>query len=136
MKGVKIPSFSVLLIFAVLITVGVALIPSLNLQYLPREKQQTMSIYFYWQNASARVIESEVTSKIEGYISSIKGIKDIVSLSRKGSGTITLYLKKNADIDAVRFEVSSAIRSMHHARQAAGGSDLSGTVRSRIRHRG
>ena len=32
MKGVKIPSFSVLLIFAVLITVGVALIPSLNLQ--------------------------------------------------------------------------------------------------------
>ena len=100
MKGVKIPSFSVLLIFAVLITVGAALIPSLNLQYLPREKQQTMSIYFYWQNASARVIESEVTSKIEGYISSIKGIKDIVSLSRKGSGTITLYLKKNADIDA------------------------------------
>ena len=129
MKGVKIPSFSVLLIFAVLITVGAALIPSLNLQYLPREKQQTMSIYFSWQNASARVIESEVTSKIEGYISSIKGIKDIVSLSRKGSGTITLYLKKNADIDAVRFEVSSAIRSMH-------GSDLSGTVRSRIRHRG
>ena len=113
MKGVKIPSFSVLLIFAVLITVGAALIPSLNLQYLPREKQQTMSIYFYWQNASARVIESEVTSKIEGYISSIKGIKDIVSLSRKGSGTITLYLKKNADIDAVRFEVSSAIRSIH-----------------------
>ena len=113
MKGVKIPSFSVLLIFAVLITVGAALIPSLNLQYLPREKQQTMSIYFYWQNASARVIEREVTSKIDGSISSIKGLKDIVSLSRKGSGTITLYLKKNADIDAVRFEVSSAIRSMH-----------------------
>jgi len=113
MKGVKIPSFSVLLIFAVLITVGVALIPSLNLQYMPREKKQTLSIYYYWQNASARVIESEVTSKIEGYISSIKGIEDIASLSRKGSGTITLYLKKNADIDAVRFEVSSAIRSMH-----------------------
>ena len=83
MKGVKIPSFSVLLIFAVLITVGVALIPSLNLQYMPREKKQTLSIYYYWQNASARVIESEVTSKIEGYISSIKGIEDIASPSRK-----------------------------------------------------
>lgn len=113
MKEVKIPSFSVLLIFAVLITVGVAMIPSLNLQYMPREKKQTLSVYFYWQNASARVIESEVTSKIEGYISSIKGIEQIASLSRKGGGTITLYLKKNADIDAVRFEVSSAIRSMY-----------------------
>ncbi len=113
MKGVKIPSFSVLLIFAVLVTVGTALIPSLNLQYMPREKTQTLSIYYNWQNASARVIESEVTSKIEGYLSSIKGIRDIASLSRKGSGTITMYLKKNADIDAVRFEVSSAIRSMY-----------------------
>ena len=113
MKGFRIPSFSVLLIFAVLITVGAALIPSLNLQYLPREKQQSLSIYCYWQNASARVMESEVTSKIEGYISSIKGIESIASMSRKGSGTISMRLKKNADMDAVRFEVSSAIRSLY-----------------------
>lgn len=94
MKQFKIPSFSVLLIFAVLVTVGIAMIPSLNLQYMPRQKKQSLSIYFYWQNASARVVESEVTSKIEGYISSIKGIEDIASLSRKGSGVITVYLKK------------------------------------------
>lgn len=94
MKQVKIPSFSVLLIFAVLITVGAALIPSLNLQYMPRSKQQQLSISYYWQNASARVIESEVTSKIEGYISSISGIEEIVSDSRKGRGSITLTLKK------------------------------------------
>ena len=113
MKGVRIPSFSVLLIFAVLVTVGIALIPSLNLQYLPRDKEQSLSIYFYWQNASAKVIESEVTSKIEGYVSPIRGIERIVSVSRKGSGQIALRLKKNADIDAVRFEISSAIRSMY-----------------------
>ncbi len=113
MKQVKIPSFSVLLIFAVLITVGAALIPSLNLQYMPRSKQQQLSISYYWQNASARVIESEVTSKIEGYISSISGIEEIVSDSRKGRGSITLTLKKKEDVDAVRFEVSSAIRSLY-----------------------
>ena len=56
MKGVKIPSFSVLLIFAVLVNGGVALIPSLNLQYMPREKKQTLSQYSYLHNASARVI--------------------------------------------------------------------------------
>ena len=113
MKGVRIPSFSVLLIFAVLVTVGTALIPALNLQYLPRNKQQVMSISYFWQNASARVIESEVTSKIEGYISSVHGIEDIVSLSSKGRGVISIYLKKNADMDAVRFEVSSALRSLY-----------------------
>ena len=113
MKGVKISSFSVLLIFAVLVTIGAALIPALNLQYMPRSKQQSLSIYYYWQNASARVMESEVTSRIEGYVSSVKDIETIASMSRKGSGSITMYLKKNADMDAVRFEVSSAIRSLY-----------------------
>lgn len=109
----RIPSFSVLLIFAVLATVGFALIPSLNLQYMPRNKQQVLSVSFYWQNASAKVMESEVTSKIEGYVSSIKGIQDIASRSSKGAGAISLYLKENADMDVVRFEVSSAIRFMY-----------------------
>ena len=92
--GLRIPSFSVLLIFAVLTVIGAAMLPSLNLQYLPRDKQQTMSVTFYWQDASARVIESEVTSRIEGYISSIKGISRISSMSRKEEGSINITLKK------------------------------------------
>lgn len=111
--GFRIPSFSVLLIFAVLTVIGAAMLPSLNLQYLPRDKQQTMSISFYWQDASARVIESEVTSRIEGYISSIKGISSISSMSRKENGEIDITLKKKEDVDAVRFEISSAIRSLY-----------------------
>ncbi len=113
MKAFKIPSFSGLLIFAVLVTIGIAVMPSINLQYMPREKQQILSIYYSWNNASARVVESEVTSLIEGYISSIKGIEQIASISRKGGGIISLKLKKKADIDAVRFEVSSALRSLY-----------------------
>lgn len=113
MKAFKIPSFSVLLIFAVLMTIGVAVMPSVNLQYMPREKKQSLSIYYSWHNASARVMESEVTSRIEGYVSSVRGIERIASISRKGSGVISLKLKKNADVDAVRFELSSAIRSLY-----------------------
>ena len=111
--GLRIPSFSVLLIFAVLTVIGAAMLPSLNLQYLPRDKQQTMSVTFYWQDASARVIESEVTSRIEGYIASIKGISRISSMSRKEEGSINITLKKKEDVDAIRFEISSALRSLY-----------------------
>ena len=111
--GLRIPSFSVLLIFAVLTVIGAAMLPSLNLQYLPRDKQQTMSVTFYWQDASARVIESEVTSRIEGYIASIKGISSISSMSRKEEGSINITLKKKEDVDAIRFEISSALRSLY-----------------------
>ena len=86
--GLRIPSFSVLLIFAVLTVIGAAMLPSLNLQYLPRDKQQTMSVTFYWQDASARVIESEVTSRVEGYIASLQGISRLLSLSRQEEGSI------------------------------------------------
>ena len=114
--GLRIPSFSVLLIFAVLTVIGAAMLPSLNLQYLPRDKQQTMSVTFYWQDASARVIESEVTSRIEGYIASIKGISRISSMSRKEEGSINITLKKKEDVDAIRFEISSALRSLYDQR--------------------
>lgn len=113
LKGFKIPSFSVLLVFAVLVTVGAALVPSLNVQYLPQEKQQSLTIDYSWPGASARVIESEVTSRIEGYISSIKGMSSVSSLSGNGHGSIDIVIKKKADIDEVRFEIASALRSLH-----------------------
>ncbi len=62
---------------------------------------------------SAEVVEKEVTSPLEGVLASVKGVKDVTSESRKGSGRVTLTFKKGVDIDAARFEVSSLMRSVH-----------------------
>lgn len=59
---------------------------------------------------SSRVIEAEVTSRLEGMLTRVKGVKNVNSTSDNGSGSITLELDKHADMDATRFEVSTIIR--------------------------
>ena len=59
---------------------------------------------------SARVIEMEVTSRLEAMLARIKGIKEISSTSGNGWGRITLELDKHTNIDAARFEASTIVR--------------------------
>lgn len=109
----KLSSFSVILIFVVLIIVGAGMLPLLNVQYTPSYKQKSIGLNFYWNGASARVIESEVTSKLEGVISSVKGVSQVNSVSRKDGGSIDITLKPDVNISAVRFEISSLIRQVY-----------------------
>lgn len=63
-------------------------------------------------NSSGRVVESEVTSKIEAMLSRIKGVKSISSVSMSGSSYVTLEFDKSVDMDIARFEVSNAVRQL------------------------
>jgi len=69
----RLPPFSVILLFAVLVIAGMGITPLLNIQYSPTTKQKNLTVGFSWGGASAKVIESEVTSKLEGVISSVSG---------------------------------------------------------------
>ena len=109
----KFSSFSVILVMVVLMIVGAATIPLLSIQYTPTIRQQSLSISFSWPNASGKVIEQEVTSKIEGLVSGMKGIRNITSVSSRGSGSITLAFKSKKDIETIRFELASLIRRIY-----------------------
>lgn len=111
----KISSFSVILIMIVLMIIGAAMIPLLNIQYSPTSTQQQLSINYSWSGASARVIEQEVTSKIEGVLAPISGVQKMNSESYKDGGSITLIFKDDANMDAIRFEVSSKIRQVYNS---------------------
>lgn len=93
--------------------IGISMIPMLNIRYTPSLKQQELTLSFSWYGASARIIEQEVTSKIEGVLASVKGIKEMNSVTSKGSGRITLSIKKNENIDAVRFEIATLIKQLY-----------------------
>ena len=90
--------------------VGASLLPLLNVQLTPSRSLPGLSISYSWPDASARVIEQEVTSRLEGLFSSVKGVKDVSSVSSKGYGCINLSFKKTVNLDAARFEVASLIR--------------------------
>lgn len=108
-----IPPLTALLVMAALSLVGLASLPRLNIQYTPTAPGRGISVSYSYPDASAEVVESEVTSLLEGALSSLGGITDIASTSRKGSGSVTVGFRKGKDMDAARFEVASAVRNVY-----------------------
>ncbi len=64
------------------------------------------------QGASARTVEQGVTARIESLLARVKGVKGIDSKSYKNGGMVTISLDRHADMDNVRFEVSTLIRQI------------------------
>lgn len=110
-SGKGISSFSVVLLMSVAAFVGVVCFSHLKVQYTPVTEGKTITIGYSYPGASARVVESEVTSKLEGVFSTIKQCRSISSLSSNERGSVSLEINKHADMEAVRFEVASLIRN-------------------------
>ena len=103
-------SFTVIVTFVCLALVGIALIPLLPVKLNPSRSLPGFTVGFSMPGTSSRVVEMEVTSKLESMLARIRGVKKLNSDSGNGYGRITVELDKHADIDAVRFEASTVIR--------------------------
>ena len=103
-------SFTVIVTLVCLALVGIALIPLLPVKLNPSRSLPGFTVGFNMPGTSSRVIEMEVTSKLEAMLARIRGVKRLNSKSGNGSGSITVELDKHADVDAVRFEASTVIR--------------------------
>src|SRR4051812_3232199 len=94
-KGLS--AFTVIITFAILMLLGIAVIPMLPVKLLPSVVSRVISIDFNWPHASAANIENEVTSKIEGIVSSVQGVKKVSSNSSQGKGNLRIALDDNAN---------------------------------------
>jgi multidrug efflux pump subunit AcrB len=106
----RISSFSIIIVFILLILCGIPLVWGLNLELDPNAGTSALNVTFKWSNTEPRIIEQEATSRLEALFSQVQGIKRITSQSGNGLGVITVTLDKKANTDAVRFEISSLIR--------------------------
>ena len=102
--------FTLIVTFVCLSLVGLALMPLLPVKLSPSRTLPGLTVSFTMPGNSSRVIEAEVTSRLEAMLSRVKGVKGINSTSDNGSGSITLEMDKHADMDATRFEVSTILR--------------------------
>lgn len=107
------PSFSIIITFIALSIIGVSLIPKLNIKLYPTANLPTIYVSYYWPKSSARMLEQEVTSKLEGAFSSIQGLENISSKSSREVGNISLEFDEHTDMDMIRFEVSTIIRRIY-----------------------
>lgn len=100
------------MLFIALTIAGCALLPLLPVKLAPSKTLPSMTVSFSMQGASARTVEQEVTSRIEAVLARTNGVKGIDSKSREGGGQVSLSLDQHADMDLVRFEVSTLMRQI------------------------
>lgn len=108
----KLSSFSILVIYVCLSILGIFFVPKLAIKLNPSRKQPTVNIAFNMYGQSARIIEAEVTSKLEAMLNRVKGVEGINSKSSNGSGSIRIDLSKHVDPDIARFDISTVIRQV------------------------
>lgn len=107
-----ISSFSVIVTFIAAALLGCALVPMLPVKLVPSETLPAIGVGFTMPGASARTVESEVTSRLESALNRIPGVKYIDSRSSAGRGYITLEFDRNTDLEVIRFEAAMIIRQL------------------------
>lgn len=105
-------SFSIIVVFIALAIAGCAFLPLLPVKLAPSQTLPSITVSFSMKGASARTVEQEVTSRIESVLARINGVKGIDSKSREGGGRVSLSLDSHADLDIIRFEVSTLVRQI------------------------
>ena len=105
-----VSAFTLIVAFLCVALAGLAFVPLLPIKLSPSRALPKLSVSYQMSGNSSRVIEMEVTSRLEAMLARVKGIKEITSTSGNGWGRITLELDKHTRVDAARFEVSTIIR--------------------------
>jgi multidrug efflux pump subunit AcrB len=95
----------------VLMIVGAVTLPLLNVQYHPTTGTNNVTVSFSYM-ASARVVENEVTSLVEGVMNTFSGVSDTRAVSYNGGGYVSITFKKGTDIETARFDVSTRLRQI------------------------
>src|SRR5450759_1497867 len=98
-------SFTINILFVMLIIIGAGVIPLLSLQLNPTRYLPSLTISWSWPETPVRVVEQEVTTVLEGVLSTVTGVKKISSSTFNERGTITVEFDKDIDLRAKRFEV-------------------------------
>ncbi len=109
----RISPFSVILIFAAISVVGILCAHNLNISYTPKEKSDSIEVSFSYPEASARIVEEQVTSKIEASLYGLRNCISISSVSSRGKGNVSVKFRKGTDMQSARLELATQLRIIY-----------------------
>lgn len=125
-----ISSFSVILITIALMVTGVVLIPQLSIQFQADYASNDITVNYYYP-ASARAVETEVTTVIEGAVNTLPGVGNISSISAWGCGSVTATFKKGTDMTETRFNLNTRLRQIKSSLPADAEMEIAGNASGR-----
>lgn len=105
--------FTVLMAAVCLSLIGVALFPTLPLKLSPSRNMPALYVSYSLSGATSKVVETEVTSRLEAMLARMTGITAINSSSGDGWGNISISFDKHVDMAAARFEASTIVRQVY-----------------------
>jgi hydrophobic/amphiphilic exporter-1 (mainly G- bacteria), HAE1 family len=94
---------------ALIIIAGVASLFGVEVRELPNVDRPVISVTTSFPGASPETVDQEVTSRIEGAVGRVAGVRSISSTSRFGSSRVTLEFAGDADIDVAATDARDAV---------------------------
>ncbi|GAA4236924.1 efflux RND transporter permease subunit [Postechiella marina] len=88
---------------------GVIGIMGLKSSFFPLTESKIITVNVTYPGASPQEIEEGVVLKIEDNLKGLKGVDRVTSVSRENSGTITVEIEKDENIDFMLLEVKNAV---------------------------
>ena len=88
---------------------GVLGVSSLKSSFFPLNESHIVQISIAYPGASPQEIEEGVVLKIEDNLKGLAGVERVTSVSRENSGSITVEVEKERDIDFMLLQVKNAV---------------------------
>jgi len=88
---------------------GIIALNSLRFSFFPEVSPSIITIQVVYPGASPEEVEEGVILKIEENLDGLNDVERVTSVSRENSGTVTVEIMKNADIDNVLADVKNAV---------------------------
>jgi HAE1 family hydrophobic/amphiphilic exporter-1 len=106
--SIRRPVFAWMLMTSLIIFGAISFL-RLGISQLPDVDFPVLSISLTYEGAAPEIMETDVVDVVENAVSTVEGIRQVSSVSRTGSATVTVELELNRNIDSALQEVQAKI---------------------------
>ncbi len=100
------------MLFLAVIILGTTAFLKLPVELTPEVEYPRLTVTATWQGVSPEAVEAYLTSPMESVLSTIQGIKKIISSSSQGSCSIDIELQPDVNMDFTKVEINEKLSSL------------------------
>lgn len=105
---IKHPVIAIIL-NAMIVVIGFLCLETISIREYPEIKLPNFVVYTHYPNASAELVESDVTNILEDQLAGVEGVETMTSQSRQGSCSIDLIFVEGTSVERALIAVRDAI---------------------------
>ncbi len=94
---------------ALIVIAGIAGIFGIEIRELPNVDRPVVTVTTDFEGASPQTVDQEITSRIEGAVGRVAGVRSLSSNSRFGRSRVTLEFEESVNIDVAATDVRDAV---------------------------